>query len=564
MKTIGTSTLLNVSLTLCILIPTNLFGQFIPDLDAYEAEDTVCVWDETVSFTTTKGYTAYQTTDNTFNGPIDSNYCVSLKSDEDYYGLSFQPSDFDPSRSIYLKAELNADNKIPLTKNSVYTISDYFTDYTEGVLFGNDCPDLICTGIIIGIEIPDSTLTSDTIRWHLLSGDTYNYNSCFPTEKFDNQYLSTFIFKFTFDPTLAPEMVTNGYPPDIHEVYDVYPITDLTEANGLYVDEIYIIEDYNFIGSLVGLLQYDAPTYPSASNFDYIDVSPNPNPAEVTSIELLINEYYTLLAQPYIQLRGAQIEGDTLRHEVNLVNNGGTFCMGVAEMIFDGNTHYIFRSGAIDLYSPMSCLMFKNGASIQVDDNAHLSYGINGTGVLGLGSGGTIKIGNNASFTINNRVSIIKNPNSTFSGDIYMTLNEGSKLIFGEGATISNDEKSVTGGHLCIYMNGGEIDMSKLDDFSRQLIRLIYPSEENTMSKNMHIYPNPAQNDVIVEVVSAANINGSITITSANGERILTQNYELENGINAIKIPITGLKSGVYTITCTTSLENGSIQFVKL
>jgi hypothetical protein len=36
-----------------------------------------------------------------------------------------------------------------------------------------------------------------------------------------------------------------------------------------------------------------------------------------------------------------------------------------------------------------------------------------------------------------------------------MNLNKGSNLIFGQGASISNDEKSLNGGHLCIYMNGG-------------------------------------------------------------------------------------------------------------
>ena len=118
----------------------------------------------------------------------------------------------------------------------------------------------------------------------------------------------------------------------------------------------------------------------------------------------------------------------------------------------------------MDLYSPMSCLMFRNGASIQVADNGHLAYGKNGIGVLGLGSGGTIKIGKNASLTINNRISIIKNPNSVYSGDIYMNLNKGSNLIFGQGASISNDEKSLNGGHLCIYMNGGELDMRGASD----------------------------------------------------------------------------------------------------
>lgn len=563
MKTITRITLLNVCLTLNILFPGNIFCQQIPSADAYTAEDTVCIWDNTVSFTTTKKYTAYQTTDNTFNGPIDSNYCVSLRYEEAFSGLSFWPADFDLSRSIYIKAQINDNEQIPLEKDAVYMLEEDFLNSTDGLIFGNDCPELICSGLIIGITIPDSTLTSDTTRWHVISGDSYDYNTCFATEKFEDQKLNSLIYKFTINPDLA-EVAKDYSPPYINQLGDVQLITDLTNVDGNYVGGEYNVYDYYFLSYPIGVLKYDNLTYPSTSYFDYIDVSPNPNTTDVQIINLTINEGYTLLTQPYVQLRGAQVEGDTLRHEVNLINNGGTFCVSVAEMIFDGNTHYIFKKGAMDLYSPMSCLMFRNGASIEVADDGHLAYGKNGTGVLGLGSGGTIKIGKNASLTINNRVSIIKNPNSVYSGDIYINLNKGSKLTFGQGASITNDEKSLSGGHLCIYMNGGELDMSGLDDFSRQLIRLIYPEQEKTMSANMHVYPNPVQNSFTVEIVSAEASTGEINITGLNGAVIYTKKYELEAGINAIKIQIQDLKPGAYTIQCKTNAENGSTTFVKL
>lgn len=563
MKTITRITLLNVCLTINILFPGNIFCQQIPSADAYTAEDTVCIWDNTITFTTTKKYTAYQTTDNTFNGPVDSNYCVSLKYDEAFSGLSFWPADFDLSRSIYIKAQINDNEQIPLEKDAVYMLEEDFLNSTDGLIFGNTCPELICSGLIIGITIPDSTLTSDTTRWHVISGDSYDYNTCFATEKFEDQKLNSLIYKFTINPDLA-EVAKDYSPPYINQLGDVQLITDLTNVEGNYVGGEYNVYDYYFLSYPIGVLKYDNLTYPSTSYFDYIDVSPNPNTADVQIINLTINEGYTLLTQPYVQLRGAQVEGDTLRHEVNLINNGGTFCVSVAEMIFDGNTHYIFKKGAMDLYSPMSCLMFRNGASIEVADDGHLAYGKNGTGVLGLGSGGTIKIGKNASLTINNRVSIIKNPNSVYSGDIYMNLNKGSKLTFGQGASITNDEKSLSGGHLCIYMNGGELDMSGLDDFSRQLIRLIYPEQEKTMSANMHVYPNPVQNSFTVEIVSAEATIGEIKILGLNGAVIFAKKYELENGINAIKIQIPDLKPGAYTIQCITTMENGSTTFVKL
>ena len=76
MKTNSFTALLNVCFVAFILSPNQIFGQYIPGIDAFEAEDTVCIWDPSVEFTTTKSFTAYQTIDDTFNGPIDSNFCV--------------------------------------------------------------------------------------------------------------------------------------------------------------------------------------------------------------------------------------------------------------------------------------------------------------------------------------------------------------------------------------------------------------------------------------------------------------------------------------------------------
>jgi hypothetical protein len=145
-----------------------------------------------------------------------------------------------------------------------------------------------------------------------------------------------------------------------------------------------------------------------------------------------------------------------------------------------------------------------------------------------------------------------------------MNLNKGSNLIFGQGASISNDEKSLNGGHLCIYMNGGELDMSGLDDFSQELIRLIYPEEEKTMSANMHIYPNPVQNSFTIEIVAAESSIGDIQISGLNGAVVFTKKYELDAGINAIKIQIPDLQPGAYSIQCKTNTESGSNSFVKL
>jgi hypothetical protein len=47
--------------------------------------------------------------------------------------------------------------------------------------------------------------------------------------------------------------------------------------------------------------------------------------------------YQTLEIQPFTHLRGALVQGsDTLRHILNLVNNGGNFCLNFLDLIFSG------------------------------------------------------------------------------------------------------------------------------------------------------------------------------------------------------------------------------------
>ena len=258
------------------------------------------------------------------------------------------------------------------------------------------------------------------------------------------------------------------------------------------------------------------------------------------------------------------VEGDTLRHQVNLINNGGTFCLSIAEMVFTGNTNYIFNSGKLEMYGPTSCVMFKSGAAIKVADSSSLQYGNNGVGVLGLGSGGTVVLGKGSSMYINNRVSLIKDPNSIYSGDIYMNLNKGNTFGFGNGASITNDAKSETGAHLCIYMNGGELDLSGLNEESKKLIRLIYPIPSEDFSEKMNLFPNPTSEIFTAEIQNEKPQKITIQITDLNGKILQQQDADLIAGINAIKISAKNLEKGIFLVNFITGSEQGIKRLVKL
>jgi len=549
---------------LIFLLNHTLFSQTIPYNSSYLAVDTTCVWDSDIEFTTTIGWTAYQTIDDTYNGIVDSSICLSLKEEETYGGISFLMNAFDTSRSLFIKADLTDLNKINLQKDAAYLIYDGFFTSLLNLDLSIDCADLVCSAIILGIEIPDSTLTATTTRWHFINASSFDGGFCFPTEKFETQFLTDYIIKLTFEN--ATETIFKKWTnPYLEEVYDATLITDLTNSDGFYEDTTYVIKASNIFGfSTLGILKYDDPFYPSTEHFDYIDVTPDPNPSEVTAINIEIEEYYSLLTQPLVQLRGGFAEGDTLRHQVNLINNGGTFCLSIAEMVFTGNTNYIFNSGKLEMYGPTSCVMFKNGAAIKVADSSSLQYGNNGVGVLGLGSGGTIVLGKGASLFINNRVSLVKDPNSNYSGDIYMNLNKGNTLGFGEGASITNDAKSVIGAHLCIFMNGGDLDLSGLNEESKKLIRLIYPVPSADFSEKINIFPNPTSDIFTAEIQIEKPQKISIRITDLNGKVLQQQNADLTSGINAIKISVKNIENGIFLVNFITESEQGIKRLVKL
>ena len=555
----------NFFLLLLFLTCSQLFSQNIPYTSSYIAVDTTCAWDSDIEFTTTIGWTAYQTIDDTFNGVVDSSICFSLKADETYGGISFPMNAFDTSRSLYIKADLTEINKISLDADAAYLIFDEFFYGIPNLNLSIDCADLICSAIILGIEIPDSTLTETTTRWHLINASSFEWMFCFPTEKFESQYLTDYIVKLTFEDAIISDTIINWSNPYMEKVYSPTLITDLTNAPGNYEDTTYIISAWDIIDFYpVGILKYDDPFYPSTEHFDFIDVTPDPNPSVVTAINIEIGYDYTLLTQPLVQLRGGYVEGDTLRHQVNLINNGGTFCLSIAEMVFTGNTNYIFNSGKLEMYGPTSCVMFKSGAAIKVADSSTLQYGKKGVGVLGLGSGGKVVLGNGSSMFINNRVSLVKDPNSIYSGDIYMNLNKGNTFGFGDGASITNDAKSETGAHLCIYMNGGELDLSGLDEESKKLIRLIYPVPSNDFAEKINIFPNPASEIFTAEIQSDKPQKITIQITDLNGKILQQQNADLSLGINAIKISLKNLEKGIFLVNFITTSEQGIKRLVKL
>ena len=233
---------------------------------------------------------------------------------------------------------------------------------------------------------------------------------CLSTEYFDDNYLREFVIKYSFDPDNLPvETELDIYGPWLDYVYDVRNISEISipedDYNGQEFDH-YINESgwgQNF------LLTYADTTYPSQMHPYYVEATPMVNPDTQTTINLFVEEYETLVAQPFTYLRGGKVAGnDTLRHALNLINNGGDFCMNFTELIFNGPSKFIYHSGHVDLSGKTACMMFTYGGTLEVAPNTTFYYGENGEGAIAFGKGGTIKLNKNSTLHINNDLVLLE------------------------------------------------------------------------------------------------------------------------------------------------------------
>src|SRR5690606_10054119 len=107
----------------------------------------------------------YQTVDDKWDGEIDSTRCIGVEVAGN--DLEIDLGQIDPAKSFFVKCLLDDDNKILLEPDNLYNIFFYFRK-SEGVSLNlnEDCENDLCTGLIFGIKIPNSTNTGKVLRMH--------------------------------------------------------------------------------------------------------------------------------------------------------------------------------------------------------------------------------------------------------------------------------------------------------------------------------------------------------------------------------------------------------------
>jgi hypothetical protein len=132
----------------------------------------VCPFDSTNcdSFLEWEGF---QTTDSSFWGVRDT-HCFGIASFQNA-GLRIEQGSINAMYPFYVSSVLDSSNKVALDSNGLYKLrfNLYANNGTVNMLQGNNCPDGICNGVQIGIEIPDSAGTGHDMRWYSGTGSIF-------------------------------------------------------------------------------------------------------------------------------------------------------------------------------------------------------------------------------------------------------------------------------------------------------------------------------------------------------------------------------------------------------
>jgi hypothetical protein len=247
-----------------------------------------------------------------------------------------------------------------------------------------------------------------------------------------------------------------------------------------------------------------------------------------------------------VDLVGAHPVGDTVnRHILHYVNNGGNTCLAI--FIDKGFEHYdkfIYKSGMLMFDHPMACLYFGKGGALEVADGATMHYGETGKGMLLLKTGGTIIIGKGAELVIGNTVTM-KEYYGEKPAQIYMTLNQGSKLTFAPGSHLVNNLSIGQAMKLNIFMKGGILDDSGLSAEDKANINLIYDQPNPHPEDNLKILGNPVQGNIQFSYLTDQAGNISVELIDLQGRTVSTQTMYCQRGVNYLQLVVNdGVKGG--------------------
>lgn len=543
-----------------LLSASLLQAQSLPNDNLHLVSTIPCPFDTTVEVVHPNFWLPYQTLDGHWDGPIDSTKCISVTPITGPNSIEIDLNQIDPARPLFIRCLLDDDAKIPLNPDWIFLVQGKM--YPKGqtqFIQTNQCADALCTGIIVGIEIPDET--GDSTNRRIYVGPEENmfyggYATCLPTEKFEENYLREYIFKIQVDTANIPSQnfAVRWFDSYLEMIYGIGHVYEVLAPEWTWDGNSYELEGYILAndGGENYLFMYGADTYPSLDNPYFIDGMPIVNSIEPKTININIYNYQSAYFQPFTYLRGGLVEGsDSIRHEVDLVNWGGNICINFVELIFEENTSYVHHGGQLDFSGETACMQFRTGGALVVADSATLHFGPGGHGMLALRPGGTIEIGKGGALLIDNMLMLTPyhpDPADPETRQVYMELNPGATLAFGPHARIMRKFNPEEDMRLNIYMNGGTLDLGNLPAEDRALINLIYPAPAPNIADNILLSPNPASDVLQCRYLAEGYSELRLEVVNNQGQVVRQQVVETGKGYNFFEIPVADLAKGWYAL----------------
>ncbi len=554
--------LLSITFLLAIIVSP---AQNLPNFNTLFTKP--CAVDSSISIRGFDKWEAYQTLDNTWNGPRDSTSCFNYAPLNPAYYAEIKLADIDPAKTVFVRGVFNP---ILLNEDELYHFeANIYPSGSGVVVIADTCPEGICSGVSIAVSIPDSAGTGLNYRWYYTST---NNGICVPTEHFeDGNNIAEIIYRVKFTGSSANDYV-HLYPPYLLSYYGfnkVYGPLVSTLHSGKFKYVFNERLDYDYYRNSFMLMYDTANGYPDHSNLHYIEVTADPNPDTVTNIDVVLDSYYgeeNFVFQPHTRLQGAHPDGDSVnRHVVNLINYGANLCLNqFVEKGFEKGARYEHHAGEVNFNDARTCFLFGESGKLVVADNASFLYGNNGRGMMALKTGGTIEIGKGAELLIGGTITMFEYEWETQSSQIYMELNEGSKLTFLSGSRLTNMHSLFGQIKLNIYMNGGLLDDSGLSPEDKRLINLIYPAPKRYLDDNVTILPNPAEGRLRLSYNTKADVELLLTVLDVNGKAVFTSTKQTYEGMNFLETEELNLPAGTYILRVQSGDQTAVKRFVLM
>lgn len=554
---------------LCLLAsPAILTSQNLPNNSFNNVQTIVCPYDSTSHWGFDE-WRAFQTDDSTRWGQRDS-LCIPTGTPS-ITGAAIRVNDIDLTRPVYLDAIL-ADSGVyvNLDSNSLYKVSvNHYPNNPSNWDWGTGCKEDLCSGMELGVEIPDSAGTGVETRWYKhqpMMNQAY-YEFCFPTERFPNaNSISRAWLKYTATngATVVDSVrISNIYIEDMRYWTEQIKRIDANYFNGTSYE--YYMNQWT--GGCITyacsnkLLMYNDSTYPSQNAISYVDVAPFPNTTTQEVVDIIIDWNVFLTAQPFTELRGAEVVGSTLRHNFNIINNGGTVCTyGFIDVVFENGNNYEHRAGKVSFGSKQACMLFGRGSTLEVADGTTFHYGAPGRGMLALKTGGKLTIGRGSELVIHNKLIFGEYKEDSEPADIHIYLDRGSKLTFAEGSELSNQlSKFKDECLLNVHLRGGVLDDSGLSAEDRKLIRRIYDDPREEFAANVELLGNPFDGNLQFSVLGEGGEQIEMILYGMDGKKYVVRETQLSKGYNQIELNTAQLPAAIYLL----QLDNGDATVTK-